>query len=123
VEIGSHTVSHAHLPELSDADLHRELRESREWIADELRRPCRFLAYPFGESDDRVHAAARVAGYEAAFSLRPKGQSALDRYSVPRVDVYRGDGWLRFRLKTSILHEPITGLAVRFTTGRHAGTA
>src|SRR5215208_6892216 len=35
VEIGSHTVSHPHLPELEDAELAAELRDSRERIGDE----------------------------------------------------------------------------------------
>lgn len=113
VEIGSHTIGHVHLPQLSDAELRRELDESREQIGDELRRPCRFLAYPFGESDERVEAAARAAGYAAAFSLRPRRGSPLDPYAVPRVDVYRADGPLRFRLKTSGLHARLTRSATR----------
>lgn len=112
VEIGSHTVGHVHLPQLSDSHLRRELHESRERIEDELGRPCRFLAYPFGESDDRVRAAARTAGYEAAFALRPKRDSPLQRYAVPRADIYRRDGSLRFRLKTS----GVRGLLTRSRT-------
>src|SRR5205807_5478058 len=46
VEVESHTLSHPHLPRLSDAELDRELRESKEQLEDELRRACRFLAYP-----------------------------------------------------------------------------
>jgi peptidoglycan/xylan/chitin deacetylase (PgdA/CDA1 family) len=100
VEIGSHTVSHPHLPALSDAAVQRELRESRDRIQDQLRRPCRFLAYPFGDEDARVRAAAAAAGYEAAFAL-PGREDSLDRFALPRVGVYRGDGGLRWRLKTS----------------------
>jgi peptidoglycan/xylan/chitin deacetylase (PgdA/CDA1 family) len=114
VEIGSHTVDHAHLPKLSDSELRRQLVESKDHLEDELGRPCRYLAYPFGESDDRVHAAARDAGYEAAFALRAKPRSALDRYAVPRVDIYRRDGRLRFWLKTSGFHGRLTSLAARF---------
>ena len=97
VEIGSHTRTHAHLTQLDDDDLERELVESRHEIAEALARPCRFLAYPFGEEDARVRAAARRAGYDAAFGLpgRPG-----DRMSVPRVGLYRRDTMLRVRLKT-----------------------
>jgi len=91
LEIGSHTVSHPHLPRLDDAELRRELEESRARIADELRRPCRFLAYPFGDDDARVRAAAEAAGYEAAFAL-PGPDDRIDRFAVPRVGVYRGRG-------------------------------
>jgi peptidoglycan/xylan/chitin deacetylase (PgdA/CDA1 family) len=100
-EIGSHTCSHAHLPQLSDAELRHELQVSRDRIADETGRPCRYLAYPFGEFDARVGAAADAAGYTAAFALTPPAAAPRDAFGVPRVDVYRGDNALRFALKLS----------------------
>ena len=106
VEIGSHTVSHPHLTWLSDRDLRAELVDSKRRIADELGRECRVLAYPYGDDDDRVRAATRAAGYEAAFSLGGRA-GELDRFSLPRVDVYRGDGRVRFALKVS----PLRGAA------------
>jgi peptidoglycan/xylan/chitin deacetylase (PgdA/CDA1 family) len=63
IAIGSHTVSHPHLTALSDDDLRRELTESKREIEDRLRRPCEELAYPYGEHNARVRAAARAAGY------------------------------------------------------------
>jgi peptidoglycan/xylan/chitin deacetylase (PgdA/CDA1 family) len=102
IEIGSHTLTHPHLRELSDVELARELRESRSQLEDELGRPCRYLAYPFGETDARVGAAAQLAGYDAAFALSP---SAPGRYALPRVDLYRKDTVLRATLKTSPLRE------------------
>jgi peptidoglycan/xylan/chitin deacetylase (PgdA/CDA1 family) len=104
VDIGSHTVSHPHLTRLGDADLKRELGVSKERIEDELQRPCRFLAYPYGEHDGRVRTAARAAGYEGAFAL---GARRGDPYAVPRVDIYRSDGQLRFALKTSVAYRSI----------------
>jgi peptidoglycan/xylan/chitin deacetylase (PgdA/CDA1 family) len=106
-EIGSHTVSHPHLPTLSDDELRRELRDSREQIANQVGRPCRFVAYPFGEYDRRVRVAVEAAGYEAAFALHPREGSSGDRFAVPRVDVYRKDNAVRFALKTSPAREPI----------------
>jgi peptidoglycan/xylan/chitin deacetylase (PgdA/CDA1 family) len=102
VEIGSHTVSHPHLPRLSDAELDRELRESKTELEDELGAPCRHLAYPYGEENDRVRAATRRAGYEAAFAVAP-GRGRSDRFGVPRLAVYRHDTTAGFRLRTSPL--------------------
>jgi len=99
IEVGSHTVGHAHLPQLGDAELERELRESRTRLEDELGRPCRFVAYPYGEEDARVHAAAEAAGYLAAFAL-PGRESPRSRFALPRVGVYRRDSLLRMTLKT-----------------------
>jgi peptidoglycan/xylan/chitin deacetylase (PgdA/CDA1 family) len=99
VEVGSHTVSHPHLPRLTDEELARELVDSRIRLEDELGRRCALLAYPFGDEDRRVQEAARRAGYEAAFAL-PGRDSWPSRYAIPRVGVYQRDGIVRTALKT-----------------------
>jgi peptidoglycan/xylan/chitin deacetylase (PgdA/CDA1 family) len=97
--IGSHTISHPHLTRLSDAKLETELVGSRNRIEEVLQEPCGYIAYPYGENDARVRRAAEAAGYTAAFSLRRAGVD--DRFGLPRIDIYRGDSRVRFRLKTS----------------------
>lgn len=101
-EIGSHTASHPHLRELSDTELERELVNSRTRIEEELGRPCRLLAYPYGEHDTRVHAAARRSGYAAAFGLAA-GTERTNPYALPRTDLYRRDSLVRATMKTSFL--------------------
>ena len=86
VRIGSHAVSHPHLTRLSDSELRGELEDSRGEIEAELGRPCRELAYPYGEHDERVRVAARAAGYDRGYSLRGRKR---DAYALPRVDLYR----------------------------------
>jgi peptidoglycan/xylan/chitin deacetylase (PgdA/CDA1 family) len=86
VQIGSHGVSHEHLTRLSDAELSRELEDSKVEIEAELGRPCRELAYPYGEHDERVRAAARAARYDCAYGLRGQKGNA---YGLARVDLYR----------------------------------
>jgi peptidoglycan/xylan/chitin deacetylase (PgdA/CDA1 family) len=98
VEVSSHTVSHPHLPTLSDAELEDELRSSRQRLEDELGRPCRVLAYPYGECDERVRAAARTAGYEAAFGL-PGDPTGRDPFEVFRVGVWHGESPRRVAFK------------------------
>ena len=100
VEVGSHTLTHPHLKRLSDAELERELGESRKRIEEELGRPCRFLAYPYGEHDERVQSAARAAGYDAAFALAGRDET-VTRHAGPRVGIWRRDGRLRVAAKTS----------------------
>jgi peptidoglycan/xylan/chitin deacetylase (PgdA/CDA1 family) len=86
VNIGSHGIAHAHLTRLSDDELQCEVTESKQQIEDELRRTCPDLAYPYGEHDERVRAAARAAGYERAYALRERSR---DPFSRRRVDLYR----------------------------------
>jgi peptidoglycan/xylan/chitin deacetylase (PgdA/CDA1 family) len=112
VEIGSHTVSHPHLTQLADDELDRELRESRTRIEDELGRPTRLLAYPYGEHDARVHAAAQRAGYAAAFAQWP-GSSVRNDYALPRVSFYRADSLRRAMFKTTKLGPRLASLRER----------
>ncbi|MFL5859967.1 MAG: polysaccharide deacetylase family protein [Solirubrobacteraceae bacterium] len=99
-EIGSHTCTHPRLTTLDAAALNEELTRSRERCAQELRRPCRSIAYPYGDVDTRVAAAAAAAGYEAGAKLASdlRHQGAL---RFPRVGIYHPDGWPRFRLKVA----------------------
>lgn len=99
VEIGSHTLTHARLTQSTRAEVESELKLSRERIEDELGRRCSFLAYPYGQSDAGVRAAAGSAGYAAAFGL-PGDVTWEDRFNLPRVGLWRKDGVLRMVLKT-----------------------
>jgi peptidoglycan/xylan/chitin deacetylase (PgdA/CDA1 family) len=67
-EIGSHTVTHRRMSELSDAELEAELFESRKALEDELGERIRVFAYPFGRAHDYCPAQRDVVGkyYEAA---------------------------------------------------------
>jgi len=116
VEVGSHTVSHPRLPALSDAELADELRSSRARLEDELGRPCRTLAYPYGDSDERVRAAARAAGYEIAFGL-PGDATGRDPLDVFRVGVWHGDGPRRVALKASPLVRSPLAMRLRVALG------
>jgi peptidoglycan/xylan/chitin deacetylase (PgdA/CDA1 family) len=99
-EIGSHTATHPHLTELDDEALERELATSRAVVEDRLGRPCPTLAYPYGDVNDRVVAAARRAGYDAAGAL-PSGLSGDDPLRWPRIGIYHGDSGARYRLKVA----------------------
>jgi peptidoglycan/xylan/chitin deacetylase (PgdA/CDA1 family) len=99
-EIGSHSGSHPRLTQIDDDALADELTRSKAACEQHLGIPCRVLAYPYGDVDARVVAAAAQAGYEAAATL-PQRLSSLGALEWPRVGVYRRDGDLRFRLKVS----------------------
>jgi len=111
-EIGSHTVTHPHLTTLTDAELDRELGDSRVRIEDELKRPCGLLAYPYGEHNARVQAAARRCGYTAAFGLWA-GTEPSNRYALPRIDLYRRDSLPRATLKTTFLKPHASAVLAR----------
>jgi peptidoglycan/xylan/chitin deacetylase (PgdA/CDA1 family) len=99
-EVGSHTSTHPRLTDCDDASLERELRASRTRCEDRLGRPCRSIAYPFGDVDGRVVRAAADAGYSAACTL-PDRLHEPSPLAWPRVAVWRADTGIRFRIKVS----------------------
>jgi peptidoglycan/xylan/chitin deacetylase (PgdA/CDA1 family) len=86
VAVDSHGVAHAHLTTLSDDELRRELADSKQELEDELGRPCRELAYPYGEHNERARRFVRAAGYERAYGLYLDGNDPL---ALHRLDLYR----------------------------------
>ncbi len=107
-EIGSHTCTHARLPALGDAPLADELLRSRQECEQRLGAPCRTIAYPYGDSDARVAAAAAAAGYVATVGGPPSPGGPPHPL---RADIYRKDDAWRVALKTSVLHGALTRLA------------
>ena len=100
-EVGAHTLTHPHLPDLDDEALRQELWESREAIRGRLG-GCDTLAYPFGEWSPRVAAAAAECGYRFAFTLPTDyGQRDADELTLPRVNVDYRDSGSRFAGKLS----------------------
>jgi peptidoglycan/xylan/chitin deacetylase (PgdA/CDA1 family) len=84
----SHTRSHASLPTLDDAQLADQLAGSRAALAKLLGHSVPYIAYPFGHLDERVEAATRAAGYQAAFSTQPGfNRQDVNRYRIRRLDI------------------------------------
>jgi peptidoglycan/xylan/chitin deacetylase (PgdA/CDA1 family) len=67
--IGSHSVTHRHLPSLNDSELHAELSDSRKCLADLVGRDVDWLAPPGGVLDGRSLAAATSAGYKVVRTM------------------------------------------------------
>ena len=120
-EIGAHGRSHRRLSTLDDAEREEELRGSRERLEERLGRPCRSMAYPFGDHDARVVEAVRAAGYEAAFA-GPDGGIEFEPLRWPRVGVFHDDDGLVFRAKVSrpvrrVRHTPVWQPVARAVRG------
>lgn len=100
-EIAAHTDSHPHLTTLGDDDLARELAVARARVEQELGAPCTTIAYPYGDQDARVRAAAAGAGYAGGAALGLSLREG-DPLAWPRVGVYHGDDDRRFRAKVNV---------------------
>jgi peptidoglycan/xylan/chitin deacetylase (PgdA/CDA1 family) len=88
----SHSRSHRDLTKLSDWELTDELAGARSDLRRLLSDTVSYLAYPYGRHDDRVVAAARSAGYAAAFSVQPGfNRPGVDPFRIRRLDVFGTD--------------------------------
>lgn len=100
-EIGSHTCSHPDLTAIGPERAAAELTGSRQICEEQLQRPCRSLAYPFGARDARVVGLAGEAGYEHAVTLGERLLGPLctdDPLQLSRDGVYRGTNGLQLSL-------------------------
>ena len=85
VTIGSHTLSHPILPQLDDASLEAELRDSRAELEQRLQRAVPLFCYPNGSTDVRVRACAS-RHYEAAVStMEDLVRDDVDPWNIPRI--------------------------------------
>ena len=88
VQIGSHTVSHAELPRLTDPAALQELIQSRLALERHLGHPVQWFAYPAGRFDERTEALVRQAGYVLAVTTEPgSGQRAQQPFALHRYEV------------------------------------
>jgi len=100
--IGSHTVSHRSLGEMSQSDAAIELSESRRRITEELHSVPRALSYPYGTMRDfspLVVSEAANAGYSyAVTAIHGLNHPECDPLLLRRTTLSAGDGISTFRL-------------------------
>jgi peptidoglycan/xylan/chitin deacetylase (PgdA/CDA1 family) len=101
MEIGAHTITHPHLPQLTPAQQEVEMRQSRDALASAIGRPVTAFATPFGEYDASVLSIARTL-YTSHRTVAPGYNNAggTDPYALRVQDVYitttraEVEGWL-----------------------------
>jgi peptidoglycan/xylan/chitin deacetylase (PgdA/CDA1 family) len=85
MEIGSHSLRHVRLPEVTDDDLADEVRRSRRILTAVTGREITGFCYPYGAVGRREIRAVEEAGYEYACAVRASplvGPHALPRTFV-----------------------------------------
>ena len=110
---GAHSMTHASLPSLADADLVREVRDSKARLEDLLGERVTWFAYPFGHVDRRVRAAVAEAGFTAAVTTHPGLSWWDDPLALKRIEIYDRDTLLDFVLKVQTGRDVRRGLLRR----------
>jgi len=100
ISIGSHTLTHPHLPRLAASDAQREIAESRLRIQAQTGRPVAHFCYPSGDLREREAQLARSAGYRSAVTVAPGlNRAGADPYRLRRTEVTDRDVGSAFALK------------------------
>lgn len=98
--IGSHTRTHARLPDISPESASNEISNSKSRLEDALGKPVDYFAYPFGSFSEPVRDLVVDAGYRAACSTRSGfNRPGEDPYLLRRIDVFGTDRLWQFRQK------------------------
>jgi peptidoglycan/xylan/chitin deacetylase (PgdA/CDA1 family) len=86
IEFASHTVSHPHLTHLPSGMARQELEDSRLTLEAKIAMPVTTLIYPYGDVNEEIEGAARIAGYAAACSdVRGNRHRPWERLRLKRV--------------------------------------
>jgi peptidoglycan/xylan/chitin deacetylase (PgdA/CDA1 family) len=98
MEIGSHGVTHPHLPDLGAHRLRAEISDSRSMLSELLGQTIRGFAYPYGMMDASARSAVQEAGYDYACSVVTP-ISDLGIMALPRIIFSQRHGSARMAAK------------------------
>jgi L-malate glycosyltransferase len=99
-DIGSHTCSHADMGAISVEEAERELRCSRERIEQEIKRPARLFAFPYGRRRNMRPETMAVARREydvCCFAYGGHNTGPANPSEIRRVVISSGVTFLAFR--------------------------
>jgi peptidoglycan/xylan/chitin deacetylase (PgdA/CDA1 family) len=101
IRFESHGVSHAAMSTLTEEELVFEMKHSRDLVTEHTGRPCRHLAYPFGNWQSiGARAAARAERfYDSAVTMKLGHVDFANPWLLPRIPLYPKNSILFARLK------------------------
>jgi peptidoglycan/xylan/chitin deacetylase (PgdA/CDA1 family) len=100
VTLGSHTITHPRLDLLGEAELARELVESKHQLEDAVGSGVSLFSFPHGIYSLKALEIARVAGYSRVFGIQPTcAHHQFNSFFMGRVHVTPEDWPLEFNLK------------------------
>jgi peptidoglycan/xylan/chitin deacetylase (PgdA/CDA1 family) len=107
IEVGSHTLSHTYLNGLTDFELEKELRSSKQKLEKITDKPVLSISYPFGKYNKRV-IEATAKYYKYGVQLLPFfiKQKSSHKLLLKRINIYRVDSRKDFRRKMDYQNYP-----------------
>ena len=88
MEIENHTINHARLSLLARENIYSEIKNSQEFLRENIGASGDYLAYPFGWYNDKVVNIANELNLKAAVTIK-KGKISYksNRYKLKRIEV------------------------------------
>lgn len=87
----SHTVSHPQLDQMTDAQVEKECRESKDQIEKIIHKPVNALSYPYGRYNKNVLAIAEKYYKYCVTTNYGNYKTGDNRYEIKRINVARSD--------------------------------
>jgi glycosyltransferase involved in cell wall biosynthesis len=100
IELGGHSRTHPMLSQLVPDEVDAEVAGCIEDLKRAGLQSPRMFAYPFGDWSPVVRKAVRLAGIQAAFTVKPgEVRRGQDPFALPRIEILREDNGWRFLWK------------------------
>ncbi|MFQ5674969.1 MAG: polysaccharide deacetylase family protein [bacterium] len=104
MEIGSHTLTHPYLTELTKEKVRSEFAQSKQIIEDQIQQPCHSLAIPYGFNKPEYEQIAKECGYkgvcDSKVSFQSQFQSTFSRIHRMGVRSHNDVRWLRLLVES-----------------------
>jgi peptidoglycan/xylan/chitin deacetylase (PgdA/CDA1 family) len=101
IEVGSHTYSHAYLPDTSDDLIEKEITTSRHELEDIFKCQVKTIAYPIGGFNRKTLKEVAQTGYLCACATNRGFSKKLNRFALRRIKITDRDKSFRLWAKLS----------------------
>ena len=88
IKIGSHSVNHFDLGELTENTQKKEIINSKNKLESISKKEIKFFAYPSGSYNLATLNIIEEAGYSHAFAVKSKNLKSKMKFEFPRVGIY-----------------------------------
>lgn len=100
IEFGAHTMHHSNLTRLDDAEMTKEIEDSKKYVETISGQPCYSFAYPYGKYNDKIVDKVKQVGYESAVSVK-RGIFDSNFFEIKRVGILGTESFFDFYLKVT----------------------
>lgn len=88
VTIGCHSHTHPLLSELSEFEIEKEIKESKDYLERITGKQVDYFAYPSGDYNRLVIEKVKKFGFKMAFGIDKVQKFGYPNYEIPRIGIY-----------------------------------